>query len=132
MTEEVKHGVAEIKVSGSSKLVGLVGGSPCILKKLESATAKKKNYGHRQNNENSNSRKLIFPNAQAKPFIPSNSNSDRTNNAQVSRPHIPPPTLQQNLAKPIDSTNAPVCYYHQTFRDKARTCRDPCTFALNC
>ena len=26
--------------------------------------------------------------------------------------------------------NAPVCYFHQTFGDKARTCRNPCTFSL--
>ena len=70
--EEVRHGVAEIKVSESSKLVGLLEDLSRRLKKLETATAKKKNYGHRQNNENSNSRKLILPNAQDKPFVPSN------------------------------------------------------------
>ena len=123
--EEVKHGVAESKVSESSKLVGLLEDLSRRLKKLETATAKKKNYEHRQNNENSNSRKLILPNAQAKTFVPSNSNSDRTNvltnNTQASRPHVPPDVTAKQ-AKPIDSTNAPVCYYHQTFGDKARTC----------
>ena len=100
--EEVKHGVAEIKVSESSKLVGLLEDLSHKLKKLETATTKKKNYGHRQNNENTNSTKLILPNAHAKPFVTSNSNSDRTNvltnNTQASRYHVPPPTLQQNSA----------------------------------
>ena len=36
---------------------------------------------------------------------------------------MPPPNTQQNGAvQPIDTANAPVCYYHQTFGDKARTC----------
>ena len=38
---------------------------------------------------------------------------------------MPPPNTQQNGAvQPIDTANAPACYYHQTFGDKARTCRD--------
>ena len=90
--ETVKHGVAKMKVSESSKIVGLLEDLSRRLKKLETATAKKKNYRHRQNNENSNSRKLILPDALATPFVPSNSNSDRTNvlpnNAQSSRPHV--------------------------------------------
>ena len=55
-----------------------------------------------------------------------------TNAKQDSRPNVPPPNTQQNnAAQPIDAANyAPVCYYHQTFGDKARTCRDPCTFFL--
>ena len=64
--EEVKHGVAEIKVSESSKLVRLLEDLSCRLKKHDTATTKKKNYGHRQNNDNSDSNKLILHNAQAK------------------------------------------------------------------
>ena len=64
--EEVKHGVADIKVSESSKLVGLLEDLSRRLKKLDTATTKKKNYGHRQNNDNSDSKKLILHNAQAK------------------------------------------------------------------
>ena len=56
------------------------------------------------------------------------------NNAQQNaRPFIPPPNVQQNnAAKVIDTSNAPVFYFHQTFGDKARTCRSPCAFSLNC
>ena len=37
---------------------------------------------------------------------------------------MPPQITQQNNAvQPIDTANAPVCYYHQTFGDKARTLR---------
>ena len=77
-----------------------------------------------------------MPNSQTKPFLPSNQNDNRrdffTNVQQASRPNVPPPNTQQNGAvQPIDTANAPVCYYHQTFGDKARTCRDPCTFSIN-
>ena len=45
-------------------------------------------------------------NAQAEPFVPSNSNDNRTNvltnNQQVSRPNVPPSMLQQNAAQPIE------------------------------
>ena len=55
-----------------------------------------------------------------------------TNKQQASRPNIPPPNIQQNYAvQPTDTANAPVCYNHQTFGDKARTCRDPRVFSLN-
>ena len=34
-------------------------------------------------------------------------------------PNAPPPHTQQNNAvQPIDTADAPVCYYHQTFGDK--------------
>ena len=43
-----------------------------------------------------------------------------------SRPNAPPPqTTQNNVAQPIDTAGAPVCFYHQTFGDRARTCREP-------
>ena len=48
------------------------------------------------------------------------------NNQKVSRPNVPPPNTQQNGAvQLIDTANAPVCYYYQTFGDKAR-----CAYSL--
>ena len=45
------------------------------------------------------------------------------------RPSVPPPNTQRNdAAKTLNSADAPVCYFHQTFGDKARTCRSPCAF----
>ena len=49
--EETKHGVAEIQVSESAKLVGPLEDLSRRLKRLETATAKKKNYGHKQTTE---------------------------------------------------------------------------------
>ena len=74
--EEVKLGVAKIKVSESSKLVGLSEDHSRRLKKLETTTTKKNNYGHKQNNKNSDLKKAILPDAQAKTFVPSNLNSN--------------------------------------------------------
>ena len=108
------------------------------LKKLETATAaKKKNYRHPHTAENRAPKTPFMPNVQAKPFVPSNRNDNRqgffTNAKQDSRPNVLPPNTQQNNAvQPIDTANAPVCYYHQTFGDKARTSRrEPCAFSLN-
>ena len=48
-------------------------------------------------------------------------------------PSLPPNPQQNYAAKAIDTANAPVCYFHQTFGDKARTCRSPCAFSYgNC
>ena len=115
--EENKHGVAEIQMSESTKLVGLLEDLSRRLKKLETATAKKKNYGHKQTTEHRDSEKSVLPNVQAKPFIPNSSNDNRqgflTNNQQASRPNVSPPNLLQNNAvQPTDTANAPVCYYH--------------------
>ena len=102
-----------------------------MLKKLETATAAKtKNYGRSHTAENCASKTPFVPNAQAKPFVPSNQNVDRqgffTNVQQSSRPNVPQPNTHQNSAvQPIDTASAPVCYYHQTSGDKAHTCRDP-------
>ena len=50
-----------------------------------------------------------------------------TINKKDSRPNAPPPHIQQNNAvQPIDTADAPVCFYPQTFGDRARTCREPC------
>ena len=74
--EELKQVVAEIQVSESAKLVGLLEDLSRRLKKLETATAKK-NYGHKQAPENRASKKPFVPNTQAKPFKPHNQNDNR-------------------------------------------------------
>ena len=74
-----KHGVAEIQVN--AKLVGLLQDISRRLNKLETATAKKKNYRHKQTTEHRDS------NVQPKPCIPNSSNDNRqgflTNNQQA-------------------------------------------------
>ena len=70
--DEAKQGVAEINVSESGKLVGLLEDLSRWLKKLETATdkaKKKKTYGHSQPNENRAAKTHFVPNVQAKPFI---------------------------------------------------------------
>ena len=99
--DEAKPGAAEINVSESGKLVGLLEDLSRRLKKLETATAKatkKKTYGHSQPTENRAAKTQFVPNVQAKPFIPN---------------------------------NQAVCFYHKTFGDRACTCREPCAFSLN-
>ena len=132
--EESKPGVAEIKVDETTKLVGLLEDLSKRLKKLETVTAaeKKRNQGRGRVNNHYAPRPTFIPNAQATEFV-SNKPGSFTNAQQNARPFVPPQNVQQNnAAKVIDTANAPVCYFHQTFGDKARTCRSPCTFSLNC
>ena len=73
--DEAQPGVAEINVSESGKLVGLLEDLSRRLKKLETATAKatkKKTYGHSQPTEDRAAKTQFFPNVRAKPFIPNN------------------------------------------------------------
>ena len=134
--DEAKPGVAEINVSESGKLVGLLKALSRRLKKLETATAKapkKKTYEHSQPTENRAAKTQLVPNVQAKPFIPNNQavtgQDVSNNNKKDSRPNAPPPqTTQSNVAQPIDTADPPVCFYHQTFGDRARMCREPCAF----
>ena len=73
--DEAKLGVAEINVSESGKLVGLLQDLSRRLKKLETATAKatqKKTYGCSQATENRATKTQFVPNVQAKPFVPNN------------------------------------------------------------
>ena len=133
--EEAKQGVAEIQVSESGKLVGLLEDLSRRLKKLETATAtaaKKKNYRHPRSAENRAPKTQFMPNVQAQPFVPSNQNDNIqgfvTNNQQVNRPYVSPPTLQPSTVQPTDTVNAQVCYYHQTFGDKARLYSEPCSY----
>ena len=135
--EEIKPGVAEIKVSETGKLVGLLDDLSRRLKKLESATStmaaeKRRNTGHARTNDNRTPRAQYVPNVQVQPFIPITQGS-LNNPTEVRLPNVPPPNAsQKNTTTPTDTANTPVCYYHQTFGDKARTCRDPCAFSLNC
>ena len=145
--EESKSGVAEIKVDETTKLVGLLEDLSKRLKKLETATTseKKRNKERGRVNNNYTPTPTFAPNVQASGFVhnqPGNySNVQQNARAfvpppnvqQNARPFVPPPNVQRNnAAKAIDTANAPVCYFHQTFGDKARTCRSPCAFSLNC
>ena len=137
--DEAKPEVAEMNVSESGKLVGLLEDLSRRLKKLETATSKdtkNKRYGHSQPTENHAAKTQFVPNVQAKPFIPNNQAVTRqdvsNNNKKDSRPTaLLLQTTQSNVAQPIDTANALVCFYHQTFGDRARTCREPCAFSLN-
>ena len=78
--DEAKPGVAEIQVSESGKLVGLLEDLAHRLKKLETATTKatqKKIYGRSQATENRATKTQFVPNVQAKPFVPNNKNVTR-------------------------------------------------------
>ena len=137
--DEAKPGVAEINVSESGQLVGLLEDLSRRLKKLETVTAKatqKKTYGRSQANENHAAKTQFVPNVQAKSFVPNNQAVTRqdvsNNNKKDSHPNAPlPQTQQNNVAQPIDTADAPVCFYHQTFGDRACTCREPCAFSFN-
>ena len=137
--DEAKPGVAEIQVSQSGKLVGLLEHLSRTLKKLE--TAKPQQQRRRRTDAHEQSRTVPPKHC---PYLMYKSNRlclvtkmllDKVffaNNKQDSCPNAPPPhTQQNNTVQPIDTADAPVCYYHQTFGGKARTCREPCTFSLN-
>ena len=143
--EESKPGVAEIKVEETTKLVGLLEDLSKRIKRLETVTTseRKRNKGRGRANNYAHA-PAFAPNVQpsgvsnqpsqyrnakdnARPFAPP------TNLQPLARPFVPPPNPQRNdAAKTLDSANAPVCYLHQTFGEKARTCRSPCAFSLNC
>ena len=70
--DEAKPGVAEINVSASGELVGLLEDLSHRLTKLETATAKatqKKTYGRSQANENRAAKTQFVLNVQAKPLL---------------------------------------------------------------
>ena len=117
--DESKPGVAEIKVSETGKLVGLTS---------TMAAEKRTNTGRARTNDNRTPRAQYV---QAQPFIP-NTQGSLNNHYEARRPNLPPLNAsQKNTTTLTDTGNTPVCYYHQTFGDKARTCRDPCAFSLN-
>ena len=132
--KESKPGVAEIKNDETAKIVGLLEDLLKRLKKLETATAaeKKRNSGRGRANNKYAPRPPFIPSAQATEFVP-NKQSNFNNDKQNTRLYVPPQNAQQNnAANRIDTVNAPVCYFHQTFGDKARTFTNPCAFSLNC
>ena len=144
--EESKPGVAEIKVDETSKLVGLLEDLSKRIKKLETVTTseRKRNKGRGRAN-NYVHVPAFAPNVQASRFISNQHSQYRdvkdnarpfappTNLQTTARPFVPPPNTQRNdAAETLNSADAPVCYFHQTFGDKARTCRSPCAFSLNC
>ena len=144
--EESKPGVAEIKVEETTKLVGLLEDLSRRIKKLETVTTSERKRSKGRGRANNYAPAPAFaPNVQASGFVSSQPSQYRneqdnarpfvppTNLQPVARPLVPLPNPKQNdAAKTLDSANAPVCYFHQTFGDKARTCRSPCTFSLNC
>ena len=80
--DKSKPGVAEIKVSETCKLVGLLEDLSRRLKKLETATptmaAKRRgNSGRDQTNDNRAPRAQYVPNVQAKPFVPNKQGTTR-------------------------------------------------------
>ena len=125
--EESKSGVAEIKVDETTKLVGLLEDLSKRLKKLETATAadKKRNQGRRRAYNHYAPRPTFISNAQATEFV-SNKQSIFNNAKQNIRPNAPPP--QNNVAQSTNTATAQVCYYHQTFGEKARLCSEPCSY----
>ena len=83
--------------------------------------------------ENRATKTQLVPNVQAKPLVPNNQNVTKQdvseNNKKDSRPNAPPPHIQQNNAvQPTDTVDAQVCYYHQTFGEKARLCSELCSY----
>ena len=144
--EESKPGVAEIKVEETTKLVGLLEDLSKRIKRLETVTTaeRKRNKG-RGRADNYAHAPAFAPNIQASGFVSNQPSQYRnakenarpfappTNLQPLARPFVLPPNSQRNdAAKTLDSADAPVCYFHQTFGDKARTCRSPCAFSLNC
>ena len=134
--KNTQAGVAEIQVKESAKLIGQLEDPSQRLKKLETSAAKEKDYNHKQSAENREHKQAVLPDVNANPFI-LNVSQDNGQGVfpathQVRRHTVPPPARQQNnAAQPTDTVNAPVCYYHQTFGDKARMCRELCAFSLN-
>ena len=128
--KESKPGVAEIKVDETTKLVGLLEDLSKRLKKLETATAaeKKRNQGCGRVNNHFAPRPTFIPNAQATEFVP-NKPGGFNNVQQNTRPNEPTlQTPQNNVAQSTDTATAQVCYYHQTFGEKARLCSEPCSY----
>ena len=127
--EESKPGVAEIKVDETSKLVGLLEDLSKRIKKLETVTTseRKRNKGRGRANNYAHA-PAFTPNVQASGFI-SNQNNQYRDVKDNARPFAPPP--QNNVAQPIDTATAQVCYYHHTYGEKARLCSEPCSYYVS-
>ena len=131
--DEAKPRVAEINFSESGKLVGLLEDLSRRLTRLETAKATQKTYRHSQATENCAAKTQFVPNVQAKQFVHHNKTVTgqdvSNNNRKDSRPNAPPPQTPQNdVAQSTDTVTAQVCYYHQTFGEKARLCSEPCSY----
>ena len=156
--EESKPGVAEIKVEETTKLVGLLEDLSRRIKKIETVTTSenKRNKGRGRVNNNYAPAPAFAPNVQAsgfvnnqpihyrneqqnaQPFVPPpnaqatefvNKSNNCTNAQKNIRPHAPPSqTPQNNVAQLTDTATAQVCYYHQTYGEKARLCSEPCSY----
>ena len=60
-----------------------------------------------------------------------NKSNNCTNAQQNVRPFAPPAqTPQNNVAQPTETATAQVCYYHQTYGEKARLCSEPCSYYI--
>ena len=141
--EESKPGVAEIKIEETSKLVGLLEDLSRRIKKLETVTTseRKRNKGRGRANNNYAHAPAFAPNAQASGFI-SNQHSIEMNRIMLHlsfrrRMHRPLSLFMNqiivlihnnNVAQPTDTATAQVCYYHQTYGEKARLCSEPCSY----
>ena len=154
---EEKPGVAEIKIEETTKLVGLLEDLSKRIKRLETVTTSERkrnkgrgranNYAHapafapnvqasgfvsnqpsQYRDAEDNARPLVPPpNAQATEFV--NNSNNCTNAQQNVQPVAPPPqTSQNNVAQPIDTATAQVCYYHHTYGEKARLCSEHCSY----
>ena len=78
---------------------------------------------HYRNEQNNAPPFVPPPTEQATEFV--NNSNNCTNAQQNVRPFAPPP---QNVAQPTDTATAQVCYYHQTYGEKARLCSEPCSY----
>ena len=140
--EESKPGVAEIKVEETTKLVDLLEDLSRRIKKLETVTTseRKRNKGRGRANNYAHA-PAFAPNVQASGFVSSQPSQYRnekdkarrfappTNLQPLARPFAPPPqTPQNNVTQPTDTATAQVCYYHQTYGEKARLCSEPCSY----
>ena len=73
-----------------------------------------------------------------KMLLPQNYQTQNGQNVVTTKlpnPHstaLPPKSPETGTAQPTARDDALICYYHPRFADKARLCRDPCAFALNC
>ena len=135
-------GVAKIQLNDSETIIRIMEDISRRLQKLETAGAQKKHFNNKLQTDNRanrpTSKQTVLPNANAKSFTPRFSqNNDNMQNVlpasqPIPRPTAPLPNAQQsNVSQPIAADDAQVCYYHQRFGDKARSCRDPCVYALN-
>ena len=127
------------------------------IKKLETVTTseRKRNKGRGRANNYAHAPAFV-PNVQASGFV-NNQNSQYSNEQNNTRPFVPPPNAhatefvnnsnnctneqhnvrpvalppQNNVAQPIDTATAQVCYYHHKYGEKARLCSEPCSYYVS-